>query len=112
MSIVNRLKVLLGMGRRTAGNPPPGRQDSGEARPISCLEALERVYEYLDGELEGATERDVAHHFSICKNCYPHLKLEERFLALLHSAQAVEEASPRLRSQVLEMLETEANRTG
>lgn len=43
---------------------------------ISCKEALRLVHEYLDGELEGVPESQVARHFEMCERCYPHLKLE------------------------------------
>lgn len=112
MTLVERLKKLLGVG---VSEPHPDHADGEECpacQPISCMEAMERVYEYLDGELEDLSHREVAHHFSVCKRCYPHLRLEERFLALLHSAQREERAPAHLKDQVLEVLAAEAAEPG
>ncbi len=71
--------------------------------------AMERLQEYLDGELNGVSHEEVAHHFSQCQRCYPHLQLEERFKDLLHRSQEAETCPDRVRSQVLELLATEAD---
>jgi mycothiol system anti-sigma-R factor len=76
---------------------------------ISCREALERIYEYLDGELTDVPADEVQAHFDICQQCFPHLKLEESFLAALQRASAGEAAPPDLRGRVLALL-SEADR--
>ena len=82
--------------------PPEG--DTQEHAELSCEESLALVYEYLDGELDGVSHEEVAQHFAMCKRCYPHLKLEERFRELLHRS-AEEDACPEhVRKQVLEAL--------
>lgn len=112
MSFVDRLKRLLsGQGTPASG----GMEGAGHGTDpchINCAEALEKLYEYLDGELESATEKEVQHHFSVCKKCYPHLRFEERFLHLLHETGEGETAPPRLRDQVLELLAAEAGEGG
>ena len=73
---------------------------------------MKRLHEYLDGELDGVSHEEVAHHFSICQRCYPYLRLEERFRDLLHRSQVGEACPEHLRKQVLELLaaEGEGNR--
>jgi hypothetical protein len=53
MSLLGRLRGLFASGRalETNGASPGG---------IACHEALERLYEYLDGELTGSTAEEVA----------------------------------------------------
>ena len=71
------------------------------------MQAMEQLQEYLDGELEHISHQEVAHHFSMCKRCYPHLKLEERFRGLLNRSQEEEACPEQLREQVLELLAAE-----
>jgi anti-sigma factor (TIGR02949 family) len=105
MSILERLRRLLGSDEI----PAPSRAVEGEAHPdgprsISCPEALERIQEYLDGELEGVPREEVAYHFSVCQQCYPHLRLEEQFRELLHRNRERETCPEHLRAQVLALL--------
>ena len=112
MSFFDRLKRLL-------SSPEAGRSDgagngkgSGACKPITCMEALAKVQEYLDGELDGVSHEEVARHFSMCKRCYPHLKLEERFRDLLHRSTEDQECPDHVREQVLELLAEEAGKKG
>lgn len=108
MNFIERLKRLLGGGEHLPAGHENGGEECSAGQPITCMEALEKVYEYLDGELDEDTQRDVGHHFSVCQKCYPHLMLEERFLDLLHQSRGEEKAPPHLKEQVLELLAAEA----
>ena len=112
MTFIERLKSLISGGGHHGDDSGGMEEECSTCRPISCAEALERVYEYLDGELDGATEKDVQHHFSVCKRCYPHLQLEERFLELLHESKGEVETPAHLKDQVLELLALEVAEKG
>lgn len=71
---------------------------------ISCQEALRFLYEFLDGELEGAPSDQVRAHFDVCQRCYPHLKLETSFRAALQRACGGPCAPPELKSRLLSAL--------
>jgi mycothiol system anti-sigma-R factor len=94
----------------------PPAEEEGESFPaceeITCAEALERVHEYLDGELGDVSHEEVARHFSMCQRCYPHLHLEERFRDLLHRSHEGEACPDHLKEQVLELLAAEAREPG
>ncbi len=60
-----------------SGNGPEG---AGERDMISCQEALERVYEYLDGELDASGRGRVREHITVCQECYPFFDFERLFL--------------------------------
>lgn len=115
MGFIDRLKMLLGSGGNGSGGPdqtgsaPEPEGEEVACRQITCMEALERVHEYLDGELDGVSHEEVARHFAMCQRCYPHLKLEERFREVLHRIEAKDEAPQHLREQVLELLATEVD---
>jgi mycothiol system anti-sigma-R factor len=71
------------------------------------MEALERIQEYLDGELSQVSHQEVAHHFSVCQRCYPHLRLEEQFRELLSRSHENAHCPEHVRGRVLELLSTE-----
>lgn len=115
MNFIERLKRLMGGGEHLHGGHGGHGGDEGDCpacQPITCMEALEKVFEYLDGELDETTRRDVGHHFSVCQKCYPHLMLEERFLDLLHQSKGEVKAPPHLRAQLLELLAAEIGEPG
>jgi len=112
MSFSERLKRLLW----GAGSPAPSAEDDGEQTPackkIACAEAMERVHEYLDGELDDVPHEEVAQHFSMCQKCYPHLHLEERFRELLNRSREGDVCPDHLKEQVLELLAAEVREPG
>jgi len=105
MSIIDRLRRVLGTGGEEQGQDV--RQECGSCRPISCREALEKVHEYLDGELDESEAAGVAYHFQVCKECFPHLRLEERFRDLLRGAGTRETCPEDLKNRVLDLLKAE-----
>lgn len=101
------LKRILGVFRRNGVMAPPnsGASAGGSPEMITCEEALSRVHEYLDGELDGVSAEEVRLHFDVCQRCYPHLRLEEAFQAALRrAADADTPIPPDLRDRVLDML--------
>ncbi len=71
---------------------------------ISCEEASSRLFEYLDGELEGVSEDEVRSHLEVCEACYPRTQFEKHFLAALKRSQNGGRASETLKERVLRSL--------
>ncbi len=72
---------------------------------ITCMEALEQIYDFMDGELEAADSAAVQKHFEVCTACYPHLKMEENFRRKVQSAMARAGTPTGLRDRVLTLLD-------
>lgn len=89
-----------------------GDDDGGNAEMLSCEDALARIYEFLDGELEAMTHAQVERHFEVCKRCYPQLQWEQSFREALHRAVDEERAPEELKQRVRALLETEAGGAG
>lgn len=90
------------------GNGARGRGDTGGGpEMISCDEALEYLFEYLDGELEDPTEEQVARHFDICRRCFPRLNFEKAFRDALRQVRRGERAPERVKQQVHQLLSQE-----
>ena len=43
---------------------------------IGCLEAIEALYAYLDGELDGVSIEHVEKHMEHCRSCYSRRDVE------------------------------------
>lgn len=79
-------------------------------QPISCREALERLYEYLDGELTEDNAHEVRRHIDLCAACYPEVRLTTEFRDALQRAARGQPVCPdSLRDRVRSILE---ERTG
>jgi anti-sigma factor (TIGR02949 family) len=78
-----------------------------KSKSVGCREAAERVFEFLDGELEDVSEEEIAEHFRVCGRCYPSLAFEQAFRDALARARRGEKAPADLRERVLEALRKE-----
>ncbi|HKT08373.1 MAG TPA: zf-HC2 domain-containing protein [Gemmatimonadaceae bacterium] len=78
---------------------------------ISCTEVLERIYEYLDGELTPEVELQIRDHLACCRRCFPHFRHEQVFLRFLERRSTILKAPPALRRRIMQMLiDEEASR--
>jgi mycothiol system anti-sigma-R factor len=71
---------------------------------ISCDEATARLFEYLDGELDGVSEEEVRRHLDVCKACYPRAQFEKHFIEALGRSQKDGHASDELKGRILQAL--------
>ncbi len=86
-------------------HPPHGSGGSG-LRDITCRQAMARVYEYLDGELDAVEHEEVRAHLEKCRRCYPHFDFERMFLDYVHEVGARDTARPGLEERVRQLLAT------
>lgn len=74
------------------------------ATSLTCAQAIEKIYEYLDGELTPQVEEGIRAHLAVCRKCYPNFRHEEVFLRFLEQRARIEEAPPDLRRRIMKML--------
>jgi anti-sigma factor (TIGR02949 family) len=68
---------------------------------INCEDALERLFEYLDGELSRHDTDELRRHMEVCEACYPDMKFTTEFRDALHRAAQGQPVCPEsLRSRV------------
>ena len=84
--------------------PPHHGSDPPEIREITCEQALARVYEYLDGELDPAGHEAVRAHVETCRHCYPHFDFERMFLDYVYEVGGRETYRPGLEERVRALL--------
>lgn len=51
-------------------------KDKSNTEEIDCLEAIELLYAYLDGELDDEQLEKYEHHMGHCRSCYSRSELE------------------------------------
>lgn len=81
--------------------------DSG--RPCDCGEALEKLYDFLDGELPGASGEEIAAHLEQCRACWPQFNFERLFLDRLAATGECTEPSPKLAERIRAVLDAESS---
>lgn len=104
-------ETARGAGARTGGSAE-GCDDGESVEMLSCPEVLDRLFEYLDGELESATAGQVRAHLEKCRRCYPRLQFERAFMEALSRARAGEEPPSDLRNRVVDVLREEGLELG
>ena len=73
-------------------------------RGIDCAEALDRLYEYIDGELTPVRAEEVRLHLEKCAPCLGVSQFEKAYLRFLEARTRAKEAPEGLRKRVLEQL--------
>jgi anti-sigma factor (TIGR02949 family) len=99
-------RLFSGTGQKgrsggTASSGSSGSPDETAVAMITCDEASARLFEYLDGELEGLSEEEVRNHLAICEGCFPRVQFERHFIEALQRSQNGGRVSGSLRERVL-----------
>ncbi|HEX5437689.1 MAG TPA: mycothiol system anti-sigma-R factor [Gemmatimonadaceae bacterium] len=77
---------------------------ASHSAPLTCSEVVERIYEFLDGELTAEVEAQIRSHLAVCKRCYPEFEHERVFLRFLEKRALIEKAPPSLRKRIFQTL--------
>lgn len=72
-----------------------------ECEPCTCGEALSRVYDYLDQEIDTAMAQAIADHLQTCPPCAEQYRLEQMVKALVHRTCCEERAPEELRVRIV-----------
>ena len=82
---------------------------TSEPRNMTCHEALNHLYEYLDRELTPQVELQVRHHLAACMPCTNRFGFEDTFLKFLEARSQAQGAPPELKRRILERLFLDPN---
>ena len=78
---------------------------SGAVKPCDCAEALDKLYDFLDGELPDPSGDEIAAHLEQCRACWPQFNFERLFLDRLAAAGECCEPSPKLADRIRAVLD-------
>ncbi len=79
-------------------------QTPREATSAECEHMLERVYEFLDHELDTASSDEIREHLAACEPCLDHYDVEQAVKTLVNRCCGNDKAPNELRSKVLSRL--------
>lgn len=71
---------------------------------IRCEEALERLWDFLDGEMEPANELAVRQHLEVCSRCYPRYDFQRAYFELLRRVRSRDSVPGKLRRRLFERI--------
>jgi mycothiol system anti-sigma-R factor len=72
----------------------------GKHHDVDCREVLDRVYVFIDNELEGASKKQIQTHLDECGPCLREVDLE-RIVKALVARSCTERAPVELRQRVM-----------
>ena len=78
---------------------------SGDQSP--CQRTMEKLYEFLDGELTPDVDKQIRAHLAECRGCFPPFEYERVLLRFMEKRVAIEKAPPSLRRKILAALMNE-----
>ncbi len=87
MPLWKKLQMIMGMLK---GKPM-----------MPCDEVLDRLFEYLDGEMPDIESQQVKDHLDACQKCYPRLDFERTFLDAVQKVKDCEGCPDSVREKVL-----------
>ena len=69
-----------------------------------CEHVLERMYEFLDNELDSATGDSIRHHLTACEPCLDKFDVEQALRALVRRRCGGDVAPTHLRQKIVSQL--------
>ena len=73
----------------------------GKHHDVDCSEILQRVYVFIDNELEDASTEEIRQHLEECAPCLDRYDLERCVKKVVHRSCGSEHAPASLREKVL-----------
>lgn len=53
-----------------------GKEGTG-TRAIDCAEVMRQLFEYLDGEVDAVSHKEITHHLDDCRSCFSRVEFEK-----------------------------------
>lgn len=82
-----------------------GSKMPDEIRVIDCRTAVQKLWDYLDAELDEKRMAEVRQHLETCRHCLPHAQFGRRFMEALDRARDRHVMPPVVRAQVMAVLQ-------
>jgi mycothiol system anti-sigma-R factor len=92
---------MTGQHDDRSSNSSDSRDLDWEPSETDCREALDRVYTYLDGEIEDLDKTRIRQHLDECAPCLRQYGIEQEVKILVARCCGSETASTELRARVL-----------
>ncbi len=84
----------------------PGKRNTQREVRMTCKEAVDKLYEYLDREADGMTASQVEKHLDLCRLCCDHFEFEKKMKKLVKNSCFQEKAPTFLKEKILKALQS------
>jgi mycothiol system anti-sigma-R factor len=71
---------------------------------MNCDETLEKLWQYLDKELDGQSSSALQQHLEECRQCFSKAEFEQRLRTMLRRSCSGEQAPRELRERLSQLL--------
>lgn len=71
---------------------------------MTCEEAVKKLYDYLDKELDKAASEQLDRHLDICRACCDHFEFERKMKSLIQNSCFQQKAPLVLKSRIMDTL--------
>lgn len=71
---------------------------------MNCEETLEKLWQFLDKELDGASSGELERHLEECRHCFSKAEFEQRLRAIVRRSCSGEQAPPELRERLRRLI--------
>ncbi len=71
---------------------------------MNCEETLEKLWQFLDKELDGASSGELERHLEECRQCFSKAEFEQRLRAIVRRSCSGEQAPPELRERLRRLI--------
>lgn len=72
---------------------------------MNCTGSLEKLYQYLDGDLDKAPKGDIEKHLKRCLECWDRFEFEKRLIERFKASCCKEVCPDTLRRRIQSLLE-------
>ena len=72
---------------------------------MTCREAVDKLYEYLDNELDNVTSSQIKKHLDLCRLCCDNFEFEKTMKNLVHKCCQDSRAPDPLKNKIIQSLE-------
>ncbi len=71
---------------------------------MTCREAVNKLHEYIDSELDSATTKKIKKHLDLCRLCCDQFEFETTMKKFVHKCCAAAKAPSVLKEKILKSL--------
>ncbi|HYM91454.1 MAG TPA: mycothiol system anti-sigma-R factor [bacterium] len=71
---------------------------------MNCEETLEKLWQFLDKELDGESSGELQRHLEECRHCFSKAGFEQRLRAIVRRSCSGEQAPPELRERLRKLI--------
>lgn len=80
------------------------KKQKNSIQNISCEEAIQRIFPYIDDYLKGKSRSELEHHMNTCRHCFDRVEFEKLLKSRLRNLN-VEKKSDLLQKKIEELVD-------